>query len=203
MKPILRNIRKVFSIFISEFSAIFKALIIGYPNSYIGNKIRIAYWSRQYGIHNAHYFGCKSNIICNDKLHVGKEFILGDGSILEIAESYGCYIGDYVGIARSSYIRSANHNTEKIDLPILNQGHSAKSITYLDEQYSVVIEDNVWIGASCILLSGTHIGKGSVISAGSVVSSIIPEFSIVAGNPARVIGNRIKLATYKSEINNV
>ena len=41
-----------------------------------------------------------------------------------------------------------------------------------------------------ILLSGSHIGEGSVISAGSVVSSIVPPYSIVVGNPGRIVGNR-------------
>jgi acetyltransferase-like isoleucine patch superfamily enzyme len=55
-----------------------------------------------------------------------------------------------------------------------------------------VINDDVWIGASAIILSGAQIGKGSIIAAGAVVSSIIPPFSIVVGNPGRVIANREK-----------
>jgi acetyltransferase-like isoleucine patch superfamily enzyme len=192
--------KKIFSLLLSEFSALFKTLIVGYPNSFIGNKIRLAYWSRRYCISKAIYFGKGAQIDCRDKFKVGKEFILGDGAVLDIADSYGCYIGNYVGIARSCFLRTANHNIEDVNQPIRNQGHLAKSITFLDEQYSVVIEDDVWIGANCIILSGAHIGKGSVISAGSVVSSEIPEFSIVAGNPARVIANRVKLAAYKAEI---
>ena len=48
------------------------------------------------------------------------------------------------------------------NLKIIDQGH-AKS------KGGIVIEDNVWIGANCVLLDGTHIGEGSVIAAGSVV----------------------------------
>ena len=51
----------------------------------------------------------------------------------------------------------------------------------------VLIEDNVWIGANCIILPGVRIGEGSVISAGSVVSRDIPSLSVAAGNPAIVI----------------
>jgi len=39
-------------------------------------------------------------------------------------------------------------------------------------------------------LSGTHLGRGSVVAAGSVLSGTYPEFSIIVGNPARAIGNR-------------
>jgi acetyltransferase-like isoleucine patch superfamily enzyme len=51
----------------------------------------------------------------------------------------------------------------------------------------VVIEDNVFIGTGAIILKGVRIGKNSVIGAGAVVTKSIPENSIAAGNPARVI----------------
>lgn len=51
----------------------------------------------------------------------------------------------------------------------------------------MVIEDDVWIGTGCVVLPGTHIGKGSVIAAGSVVASDIPAMCIAGGNPAKVI----------------
>lgn len=51
----------------------------------------------------------------------------------------------------------------------------------------VVIEDDVWLGTGCIVLSGVRIGKGSVIAAGSVVVNDIPAMCIAGGNPAKVI----------------
>lgn len=48
----------------------------------------------------------------------------------------------------------------------------------------VIIEDDVWIGASCFVLKGVRIGKGSVIGAGSVVNRDVEPFSLYAGNPA-------------------
>ena len=87
-------------------------------------------------------------------------------------------------------MRSENHRFDKFDIPIQNQGHDSKEIEFNNNSYSVVIEDDVWIGARVILLSGAHIGEGSVISAGSVVSNKIPPYSIAVGNPARVIANR-------------
>jgi acetyltransferase-like isoleucine patch superfamily enzyme len=51
----------------------------------------------------------------------------------------------------------------------------------------ITIEDNVWIGANCLILPGTSVGSGSVIAAGSVVVKSIPPFVIAGGNPAKVI----------------
>ena len=62
--------------------------------------------------------------------------------------------------------------------------HKKVFSSYVDP---VIIEENVWIGAFCTVLPGVKIGKGSVISAGSVVVNDIPPNSVVRGNPGRVI----------------
>ncbi|MBP7508929.1 MAG: hypothetical protein KA807_14020 [Prolixibacteraceae bacterium] len=54
----------------------------------------------------------------------------------------------------------------------------------------VIIEDDVWIGANAIILCGVHIGKGSVIGAGSIVTKDVPPYSISVGNPAKTIKMR-------------
>lgn len=51
----------------------------------------------------------------------------------------------------------------------------------------VIIEDGVWVGCNVTILKGVHIGKGSVIAAGSIVTKDVPPYSIVGGNPAKVI----------------
>jgi maltose O-acetyltransferase len=50
-----------------------------------------------------------------------------------------------------------------------------------------MIEDNVWLGGSAILLPGVRIGRDAVVGAGVVVSRSVPENTVVVGNPARVI----------------
>lgn len=54
----------------------------------------------------------------------------------------------------------------------------------------IVIGDDVWLATRAIVLPGTTIGRGAVIGAGAVVKGDIPEFAIVAGSPARVVGGR-------------
>lgn len=55
----------------------------------------------------------------------------------------------------------------------------------------IVIGNNVWIGMGSMILSGVHIGDGSVIAAGSIVNKDVPEHSLVGGNPARIIRRNI------------
>lgn len=51
----------------------------------------------------------------------------------------------------------------------------------------IVIDDDVWIGFNPIILKGVKIGKSTIIVAGSVVTKDVPEFTVIAGNPAKVV----------------
>jgi len=99
-------------------------------------------------------------------------------------------IGDYVIISNNvSIADNNNHPTDpqkRIDMsksgfysPLWHAEHSESS--------PIKIEDNVWIGERAILLKGVTIGKGSIVATGSVVTKDVPAYSIVAGNPAKVV----------------
>lgn len=62
---------------------------------------------------------------------------------------------------------------------------------------AVVIEDHVWIASRVTVLPGITIGRGAVVACGSVVTKDVPELAIVAGIPAKVIGNRQNPLTYE------
>jgi acetyltransferase-like isoleucine patch superfamily enzyme len=87
-------------------------------------------------------------------------------------------IGNYVMLAQNIVISGLNHGYEDVTMPPRIQKVVTKQIT---------IEDNVWIGANCVITAGVTIGKHAVIGAGSVVTKDIPQFSVAVGNPARVI----------------
>jgi acetyltransferase-like isoleucine patch superfamily enzyme len=87
-------------------------------------------------------------------------------------------IGNYVMLAQNIVISGLNHGYEDVTTPPRTQKVITKQIT---------IEDNVWIGANCVITAGVTIGKHAVIGAGSVVTKDIPQFSVAVGNPARVI----------------
>jgi acetyltransferase-like isoleucine patch superfamily enzyme len=93
----------------------------------------------------------------------------------------GTTIGNNVLIAGHCMIIPGNHNFLDCDIPIGRQGHTAKGI---------VIGDDVWISHGCSILDGVTIGKGSIIGAGSVVTSSLPPYSIAVGVPAKIKKNR-------------
>lgn len=59
-----------------------------------------------------------------------------------------------------------------------------------DVKATVVIEEDAWVGAGCILLSHSRIGRGAVVAAGSVVTKPVPPYAVVAGSPAKIIAAR-------------
>jgi len=93
----------------------------------------------------------------------------------------GTKIGSNVLIAGGCMLIPANHNFHDIDKPISKQGLTLGLIS---------IDDDVWIGHGCTILSGVNIGKGSIIAAGSVVTKNVEPFSIYAGVPAKKIKDR-------------
>ena len=87
-------------------------------------------------------------------------------------------IGNNVNLAQNIIISGLNHNYSDPDKTIISQGVNTSE---------VIIEDDVWIGANSVILAGITIGKRSVIGAGSVVIRDVPPYSIVVGNPGKII----------------
>ncbi|WFB58111.1 hypothetical protein [Paenibacillus sp. BR1-192] len=86
------------------------------------------------------------------------------------------YIGNDVKITRNVTILSHFHPTETI------AGFYGELI-----KKTVVINDGVFVGVGAIILPGVTIGKGAIIGAGAVVTKDVPEYTVVAGNPAKII----------------
>lgn len=80
---------------------------------------------------------------------------------------------------------------------ILTLGHDPQSSDFADKGGEVVIGDRVWIGYRAIILPGVTIGEGAVVGAGAVVTKDVEPFTIVAGNPARKLGERKLELTYQ------
>lgn len=106
--------------------------------------------------------------------------VIGDRSLIGIS----CVvigpvtIGNDVLLAQHVVMSGLNHQFEDISIPINQQKCTTSDI---------VIEDEVWIGANVVITSGTRVGKHAVVAAGSVVTKDVPPYSVVAGNPAKVL----------------
>lgn len=90
-------------------------------------------------------------------------------------------IGDKVIMGPNVKIYSRNHKFGDIAVPIADQGKT---------QLETRVGDDVWIGANVIILPGVCVGDHSVIAAGAIVTKDLEPYSIVGGNPARLIKKR-------------
>ena len=116
----------------------------------------------------------KRNMVVGNNVRIAYNSIIDAQGGIEIGDN--TLIGHYVSIW------SQNHIFSNIDQPIIQQG--------MDQQ-PVKIGNNVWVGSHSFIMPGTVIGDGVIISAGAVVGKKkIPDYSILSGNPARIIGKR-------------
>lgn len=176
----------------SELYGLLENFIVKYPNTRLGMFLRKKYWGSKLKL-GINIKICQNAILhttSNELIEIGDNVELGPGVVINAGPCKGIFVGSNVSIAKGTFIRSANHRFDDINLPIQSQGHDCKTISFNNREYSIVIEDDCWISAHCILLSGAHIGKGSVIGAGSIVSKTIPPYSVAVGNPAKIIRNR-------------
>ena len=86
-------------------------------------------------------------------------------------------IGTKVAISREAFICTASHDITKPNRPLITA--------------PITICDGVWIGARAIILPGVTIGEGAVVAAGAVVTKDVEPWSVVGGNPAKVIKKRV------------
>lgn len=129
-------------------------------------------------------------------VNIQSNVYFGNGATLEIGDYSGLgencriqqvdlSIGKYVMMAHDVQIIGGGHSFVDINKPMALQNSKNRS--------SLVIDDDVWIGARVTILGNVKkIGKGAIIGAGSIVTKSVPDYAIVAGNPARVIKYRTK-----------
>ena len=93
-----------------------------------------------------------------------------------------CTIGNYVMMGTDVVVITRNHSFDRTDIPMMHQGFG--------EERPVVIGNDVWIGDRVIIMPGVHIGDGSILAAGAVVTHDVPSYAVVAGVPAKIIKMR-------------
>ena len=114
-------------------------------------------------------------------IQIGNHCVINSGCV--IYSGNGVLIGNYVAIAANCTLAPTNHEFSSRARLIREQGFRAS-------KGGIVIEDDVWVGANCVLLDGTRLMRGCVVGAGTVIRGEVPEYAVVAGDPVRVIGWR-------------
>ena len=143
---------------------------------------------RDYSIGKYFHAGARVRIWGRNKVQIGDYFYIGRDSFIETS----CRIGNYVIIAnRVSIVGRYDHHYQQTGIPT-RLAMSIREPEYnwkgLDEL--TIIEDDVWIGVGAIILSGVTIGKGSIVAAGSVVTTDVEPYSIYGGVPAKKLTSR-------------
>lgn len=177
-------------------------------------KVRYYYYRGKVGSHNG-AFNILGGVIMNNPqcVHLGENVGIGEKTYIGPVISYagidyqpsieigdGTWVGKNCSIACINrveigkdvlfaghvHITDHSHGYEDINIPIGNQ--------ILISKGPVIIEDQCWLGFSCEILSGVHIGRHSIVAARAVVTRDVPAYSIVAGNPARVVKKYNKIS---------
>jgi maltose O-acetyltransferase len=95
---------------------------------------------------------------------------------------YGARLGYGVVVGPNCVFLKENRGSDDLEIPVGFHNTTPVKVP--------VVEDWAWVGERAIVLQGRRIGKGAIVGAGAVVTRDVEPFTIVGGNPARVIGDR-------------
>lgn len=154
------------------------------PVSYSGLMGRLgrlfrATTARTFMVHVGHDANIEKGAMVTSHTSVGNCSGIGINAVLHGTVT----IGDDVMMGPECIIYTSNHSHKLTDNPMCHQGFEAER--------PVTIGDDVWIGGRVIILPGVNIGRGCIIGAGAVVTKDVPDYSIAAGNPARIVKSRL------------
>ena len=145
------------------------------------------------GLHHVSFEGKngvgRGTIFGGDDLVVGYATTIGANSFIHGPLS----IGRYCQLGPAVAIYGRDHPMSYVTTYI-NRNLFEGRLNEHSKQQRVEVENDVWIGHGAILLKGIRVGNGAIIGAGSVVTKSVPAYSVVAGNPARVIRSRFSPA---------
>lgn len=131
------------------------------------------YCGKNVNIEHGAQFGAGTKIRIGNNSGIGVNAVIPNGSI----------IGENVMMGPNCYVHERNHDFTRTDIPMIQQG-------YLEGK-PVVIDDDVWIGRNVTIMVGRHISKGSIVAANCVLTKDFPEYSVIGGNPSKLIRSRI------------
>ena len=167
------------------------------------NDFRPRWWIRNIANRFLHPRGRKSKIRMSARMDIlpFNKFFIGDSSIIESRATINNGVGDVfigdntligIGCVVIGPVRIGNNVllAQNIVLSGLNHGYENVKMSIRDHETStslIEIGDDSWIGANAVITAGVKMGKHSIVAAGSVVTKDVPEYTIVAGTPAKPI----------------
>ncbi len=166
-----------------------KKIINRVKNYFLDFELMVLRWVGHipfHSIRNFFYVMTGVDIGKGSKIHMGAKFYNPKG--INIGED--TIIGDHIFLDGRAKLKIGNHTDIASEVMIYNSEHDLDSETFKPREEPVEVGDYVFIGPRVIILPGVKIGKGAVVAAGAVVTKDVPDFAIVGGVPAKVIGER-------------
>jgi maltose O-acetyltransferase len=148
--------------------------------------LRLAGFIPFYCVRRLIYWAAGIRIGQHAHMHMGAQFYLP--SNIKIGE--GSIIGQNIFLDGRAKLTIGKHVDIASDVLIYNSEHDINSEYFQASLAPVAIDDYVFIGPRAIILPGVKIGKGAIVGAGAVVTKDVPDYAIVGGIPAKIIGER-------------
>lgn len=169
-------------IYLSLYRILFSRMPLSHNKLLGGVSTKLRFWACS---HIFEYCGKNVNVEKGAKFGSGYKVRIGDNSGIGVncVIPNGSHIGNNVMMGPNCYIHSRNHRFDRTDIPMMEQGYT--------EPKPIIIDDDVWIGRDVTIMVGRHISKGTIVAANSVVTKDFPEYSIIGGNPAKLIRSRL------------
>ena len=146
-------------------------------------RIRLAFFRHVLGLD----IGSGTHVFMGTRFDSRRHFQIGRNSIINercrMDNRAQITIGESVSISAETTILTGDHDVQTSD--------------FAGRERGVDVGDYAFLGSRCTILPGVRIGRGAVVAAGALVARDVPDYAIVAGNPAKTIGQRTKDLDYK------
>ncbi|MDE5580431.1 MAG: CatB-related O-acetyltransferase [Treponemataceae bacterium] len=160
--------------------------------NFLKRKFKTKFFQKKYRKLNAHNYTHIKNFCDLSKVVIGRktygEIYISDHSELDTKLIIGSYCSIAPGV---QFLLGGEHNINTVStypFKVMCFGYKREA----GSKGNIVIQDDVWIGQKAIICSGVTIGQGAIVAAGAVVTKDVEPYSIVGGNPAKIIKYRFE-----------
>lgn len=174
-----------------------KTLIEGYTAFFALKDYLFREWAMRIPFHTIRRFFIKQTVKKVGKCgFVMMKVEFRKGKNIEIGDY--CFINKYTLLdGRGGKLRIGNNVDIAQEVNIWTLSHDPHDDFHGVWGKEVIIEDYVWIASRVTIMPGIHIGRGAVVAAGSIVTKDVPAMAIVAGSPAKIVGERKSNLKYR------